>query len=89
VGRIKNLRLPDSVLEDPDAEEILRVWITGDAQRFALNPDAWEDLRAGGFFWSIWLDMRRKPTKHGTNPEVALARIKEGFDVEWSNPTGP
>ena len=53
------------------------------------TPTLGKILRAGGFFWPIWLDMRRKPTKHGTNPEVALARIKEGFDVEWSNPTGP
>ena len=87
----KNLRLPDSVLEDPDAEEILRVWITGDAQRFALNPDAWEDPASWGL---LLVDLARHAaqaiaTKHGTNAEVVLARIKEGFDVEWSNPTGP
>jgi hypothetical protein len=83
------LRIPDEVTNEPDAREILRVWVTGDVQRFALRGDAWSDPAAWGL---LFVDLARHVARahcelHGGAPEVVLARLREGFDAEWATPT--
>jgi Domain of unknown function (DUF5076) len=83
------LRIPEEVLNDSEARELLRVWISGDVQRFALRPDAWSDPAAWGL---LLVDLARQVVrgyvqKLGGDPEAVLARIKEGFDAEWTVPT--
>lgn len=83
------LRIPQKVLNDSEARELLRVWISGDAQTFALRPDAWSDPAAWGL---LLVDLARQVAqgyaqKLGVDAEAVLARIKEGFDAEWAVPT--
>jgi hypothetical protein len=80
------LRIPDEALNGPDAREILRVWISGDAQVFALRPDAWSDPAAWGL---LLVDLARHVArgytqKCGGDPEAVLSRIKAGLDAEWA-----
>jgi len=86
---MRQLKLPDDVLSSPAAREILRVWVNGDGQGFALQVDVWDDPAAWGL---LLVDLSRHVArafgdKHGEDPAAVLARIREGFDVEWAAST--
>jgi hypothetical protein len=83
------LPIPQNVRSDKKAIEILRVWISNNSQQVSLATDIWDDPAA----WGIMLvDLARhvanayEQTK-GKNKISVLARIREGFDVEWESPT--
>ena len=83
------LVIPPAAKTDPKATELIRVWAAAGAQHISLNTDAWEDPAT----WGICLvDLAKlvsdayHQTK-GLDPQQTLARIKEGFDAEWSSPT--
>lgn len=72
-----------------DGFEVCRVWVAGDTQQIALRADVWEDPAAWGL---LLVDLARHIARaHAGNDAdeyaAILARIKEGFDVEWDNPT--
>lgn len=79
------LNVPDKVLNDQNAQEVLRAWIMGDVNFFAAFPSAWKDP----FCWGIFLvDLARHVAqgyaKDGRGEiDAMLRRIKEGFDAEW------
>ncbi len=83
------LRVPQEVLDDPESRELLRVWLSGESQRFVLRPDVWDDPAAWGL---LLADLARHVAyayaqKQGGDPERVLERIKAGFDAEWISPT--
>jgi hypothetical protein len=69
------------------AVEVLRVWAApGSPQQLTLRT-AWKDPGA----WGVMLvDIARQAAQayanQGQDPEIALARIRELFDAEWSQP---
>jgi hypothetical protein len=69
------------------AVEVLRVWAApGTAQQLTLRT-AWKDPGA----WGVMLvDIARQAAQayanEGQDPEAALARIRQLFDAEWSQP---
>ncbi len=84
-----DLRVPNNIAADPDAREILRVWASRGDQTFALRPDVWDDPAAWGI---LLVDVARHvaaglAAKSGADEQATLARIREGFDVEWEAPT--
>jgi hypothetical protein len=86
---MNELRIPDDALRDPKAREILRVWISRDAQGFASRPDVWSDPAAWGL---LLADVARQVARgysqtHGSDPAVVLSRIRAGLDAEWKHPT--
>ena len=86
---MRELRLPNDAIKDPQASEILRVWISGENQGFVSRPDVWDDPAAWGL---LLVDVARQIAqgycqKHGGDPETVLSRIKEGLDAEWLAPT--
>ncbi len=83
------LPIPPPAADDPRALELVRVWAAGGKQHLSLASQAWRDPAA----WGIMLvDLARHVANaFGSAPggdfEEALARIKEGFNAEWNNPT--
>ena len=64
------------------------VWRVDDHEEFVLRADAWADPAAWGL---LLVDVARHAAKayetQGRDPTEALARIREGFDAEWTWPT--
>ena len=82
------LEPPPIAASDPKAVEVLRVWAApGEAQQVTLNP-IWKDAGAWGL---LLVDVARHAAEayaqEGLYRVATLARIKELFDAEWSDPT--
>jgi hypothetical protein len=90
-GRQANARElppPPDATRTPEAAEILRAWAApGKPAHFSLRT-TWQDPAA----WGLMLaDLARHAAqayeRDGRNPTEALARIRAGFDAEWTVPT--
>jgi len=83
------LPIPDAARFDKDALELVRVWAAGGKQLATVATNIWEDPAA----WGIMLvDLARHVADsyardEGRDTKEVLDRIKQGFDVEWENPT--
>ena len=83
------LDVPPEAKGDPKAIEIARIWAADGKQEVALRWDLWKDPAAWGL---MLVDLAKhvanayEQTKGRDRAEV-LARIKSGFDAEWSSPT--
>jgi hypothetical protein len=89
MGQTRELPVPAAVSSAENAFEIARIWITEDCQHISLATDIWNDPAAWGL---MLVDLARHVARayeqrEGRDPEKVLARIKEGFDAEWNNPT--
>jgi hypothetical protein len=82
--------IPPAAAGDSAAKEILRVWIGSDGKQHAmLIPDCWEDSAVWGL---LLVDIARHvanalAASDGISPDATLARIKQGVDAEFANPT--
>jgi hypothetical protein len=79
---------PPPLATEREAVEILRVWAApNDAQQVTLRTN-WSDPAAWGL---LLVDVARHAARayerEGQDPAEALARIRAGFDAEWSSPT--
>jgi hypothetical protein len=78
------LEIPQAVAVDPEAFELLRVWVANKQQQVSLRTGVWEDPAA----WGIMLaDLARHVAEsyrqeEGRDVAATLARIKAGIDVE-------
>jgi hypothetical protein len=87
--KARQLRIPDSATGDPRAREILRVWAAFGKQHVTLDSS----LREAPGAWGLMLvDLARHVANAyeqsgRMDTATALARLKEGFDAEWSWPT--
>jgi hypothetical protein len=83
------LPLPGPVPGDARANEMIRVWESGETQQVSLTPWVWDDPG----IWGIALvDLAKLIAeaygKSGQmNSATALDRIKRGFDAEWNHAT--
>lgn len=83
------LPIPPAVEQSPDAKEVLRLWVDpGGAQHLVALP-YWSDPAAWGL---ALVDLARhisRAYEAGGGPVApdALARLRQGFDAEWSDPT--
>ena len=86
---ISELIIPPLATADPKAVEILRVWASGGKQHVAIATGLWNDPAK----WGIMLvDLARHianifEQSEGKDFQVALDRLKAGFDAEWSHQT--
>jgi len=85
----RELPIPPAATSDPRAVELARIWACGGKQHAVLATGIWHDPAAWGM---MLVDLAKHAassyaqTGGCTYPE-ALARIKEGLDAEWHNPT--
>ena len=84
-----SLAIPDAATKDPKAFELLRVWITNEAQHVSIRSDVWDDPRA----WGIMLaDLARHVANAyhqntGADPNAVLHPSRDFFDAEVGSPT--
>jgi hypothetical protein len=79
---------PPPLANSRDAVEVLRVWSApNDVQQVALRTN-WSDPAVWGL---LLVDLARHAARayerSGRDAALVLARIREGFDAEWSHPT--
>lgn len=83
------LLIPPIAAKDAAARELARIWAASGAQHISLAADLWADPAA----WGIMLvDLARHVAdayaeNSGFDRTKTLARIKAGFDAEWSETT--
>ena len=82
------LEPPPVSSENEQAVEILRVWAApGGSQELTLRP-LWKDPGAWGLLLAdIAGHAANAYESEGGNRDVALMRIREALEAEWSNPT--
>ena len=86
----KQLDIPPAAARDKSSFEVLSVWIAEKGQHVAIRSDAWDDP----FAWGIVLaDLARHIAlahnlqNPGSDSEVFVERLLEGFHAEIENPT--
>jgi hypothetical protein len=83
------IEIPPVAASDPKGLEVARIWVVGGQQHVCLRAQAWEDPIAWGLLlvdFAKHVALAHEQCGKGTREHV-LARIKEGFDAEWENPT--
>lgn len=82
------LEIPPVAKDNRDAQEILRVWSSGDHQVLIIKHDIWDDPAAWGL---LLVDIARHVSRafheRGHDKEEVYQRILEGFRVEVESPT--
>ena len=81
------LPIPDAMRNQPDAQEILRIWIANGRQHFSLYTN-WEDPAA----WGLMLaDLARHVAhayaREGINRDESLRSILDLLERELDHPT--
>jgi hypothetical protein len=85
----EELKVPAAALNNESAKEIIRVWVASGSQHMSIATGVWRDPAA----WGMMLADLAKHIANaysqaeGMEFEAALARIRQGFDVEWDHPT--
>jgi hypothetical protein len=85
----QELRVPSVARRDVNARELVRVWAAEGGQHVCIATGVWKDPGA----WGIMLvDLAKHIAAAYEQTQMfsaseALARIKSGFDAEWSVPT--
>lgn len=83
------LPVPPIAMTDDTARELARVWAAEGRQHVSIEVGVWDDPAAWGMFL---VDLARHVAHayqqtEGRDPAEVLARIREGFDAEWEEPT--
>jgi hypothetical protein len=85
----KELPIPPAVASDAKAIELLRVWAAHGQQHISLATNIWKDPATCGIMLvdlaKLIADAYHQTT--GKDSLSILKRIRDGFDVEWGNPT--
>jgi hypothetical protein len=89
MGHERDLPVPVDVASDTEAQEIFRAWAANGQLICALRPLRWKDSSA----WGILLaDAARHVAnairdESGDEPAVTVAKIRDMFNRELSEPT--
>lgn len=83
------LQIPNAALQDKNSLEVIRVWIADKQQHVSLRTSVWEDPAAYGV---LVCDLMKHITNayhqnEGKDWQEAFARVKAGFDAEFSAAT--
>jgi hypothetical protein len=90
MGWINELPIPPAVTSSKKKTfEIARIWAADGKQHVSLATELWQDPASWGL---MLVDLARHVANayeqsEGRDPMEVLARIKDGFDAEWDNPT--
>jgi len=84
------LPVPSAAEADRSAVEVLRVWAAPGRPQELVLKSTLKDPAAWGL---LLVDVARHAAEayalEGRDHAEVLARIKEGFDAEWTSPTNP
>jgi hypothetical protein len=87
--KLRELPVPPAATTDPNAFEMARIWAAHNKQHVILNINANHDPAAWGL---LLVDLARHIAniyhqEQGHSVEKVLARIREGLEAEWDQPT--
>ena len=83
------LDIPPIAASDPKGLELARIWAARGRQHVCLRTDLWKDPTTWGL---MLVDLARhvanayEQTGRGSREDI-LAKIKNGFEMEWGHPT--
>jgi hypothetical protein len=84
----RELDLPPIAVSHPKSVEILRAWADPDGPQQVTLITQWEDPGIWGLMLvDIARHLAHAYARQGVDHGLALARIKELIDAEWSGPT--
>lgn len=87
-GHSGELKIPGDASSNRSAQEVLRVWSSGDHQVLAIRHDMWDDIAAWGLLLvDIARHVSRAFSERGQDKDQVYQRILEGFRMEGENPT--
>ena len=87
-SRSQALDAPRLAAANPRSVEILRVWAAPDGPQDLTLRTNWSDPAAWGLLLvDIAQHVSRAYAANGQDQKKVLARIKAGFDAEWSHST--
>ena len=88
MAKISELSQPPDAKGAARAMEIARLWIVDKKLQVVLSDELWDDPAAYGL---MLVDLARHLAnayeERGRDRNEVLSRIREGFDVEWADPT--
>jgi hypothetical protein len=87
--QLEELEIPSRVLDATERAELARIWLADGNQVAIVSSRLWSDPGV----WGLMLVDLAKHVAHayahaGTPADVALSKIREAMDSEWSKPTG-
>lgn len=85
---LEELEVPEVVLHAAEKSELARVWLADGSQVVVISERLWSDPGV----WGIMLvdlakHVAQAYAQRGTSGELALKKIREAMDAEWSSPT--
>jgi hypothetical protein len=89
---MQELQIPQNIVSDQDACELVRAWAAKGGLVCSLNPGAWPEDQAP-IAWGILLsDIARHVADalhqtYGSEPAEVLSRMRAVFDSELDRPT--
>lgn len=83
----QELPIPPEVYADPDAMEILRVWVADSKQVVALLGTGWKPRMWGIFLVDLIRHIKNMYELSGEDPAAVEEGIREGMQMEFDNPT--
>ena len=83
------LIVPDGTESDPNAFEVIRVWIVNKGLHVSLRAGVWQDPFAYGVMLSDLMHhiVNAYQQDQGLDRAETLRRIKAGLDAELASPT--
>ena len=87
--KLNEMPPPQTAIDDPKAQEILRAWVAHGKLHLAFSPKTWDDPAGWGI---MAVDLMRHVARAyeaetGKRFEDVLARVRAGFDAEWESAT--
>jgi hypothetical protein len=85
---VEELEIPSAIFDSNQCAELARIWLVDGDQVAVISPRLWDDP-------GVWGLMLVDLAKHvaaayaqaGVPEAVALRKIKEAMQAEWSHPT--
>jgi hypothetical protein len=86
---VNDLPTPPDAADDPEATELVRAWVVGEALHCTLRTGAFPDPSTWGI---VLADLARHVARalhedEGRDPDETLHRIRDAFEAETSAPT--
>lgn len=85
---LEELEIPEAVLRSKERSELARIWLADGGQVAVISARLWSDPGVWGLMLvDLAKHVAQAYAQNGTPSDLALKKIKEAMDAEWSSPT--
>lgn len=86
--KIEELEIPQVVIQSNQKTELARIWLADGDQIAVISPRLWDDPGVWGLMLvDLAKHVAQAYERSGVPSSLALLKIKEAFDIEWSHST--